>query len=370
MTRSKDSVGSQPVSFGAIQSPPDYRDVRLASVPMAGPLPSSAFEDVSTLPVWHQRKLGACVGHAAGKYKQRLDQIETGTIFGLSARFLYAMAKCEDGFAGEGTYPRLVAKILKDYGCATEGTVVNDTTLDHETYVYQRSKANIPQAAFDEAKKFAIENYAFVNVKSITDMKRAVVEGHGAMLLMQLGEEWWMKDGKSTWAAAEIVPLRPPQNIVGGHEVYLYGYEDTADGRTKFYVFNSWSADWGVSGKAWFYFDEYVPFLTEGITFVDLPNTIKDELQNLPPANMFTYTFTNNLSYGQKNADISALQTALRIDGVYSGPVTGYYGPQTAAGVLAFWTKYNIATWWERAFLRGRSVGPKTRIQLNSIFSK
>lgn len=526
MTRIKDSVSLQPISFGAIPSPKDYRDVALASVPAAGALPPSAFEDVSGLPVWHQRKIGACfpagtiismadgsykdiekieigeyvlnadglsarvedimsrkwqgdlieitpyglqpiratpehpfltnrgwvqtqelstddyiktpgwkdkgnirwcdpgrgikkmggdfyrrvrvkktlqaskelkkpwetvynlevsnghtyvagfvavhncVGHAAGKYKQRLDQIETGGIFNLSARFLYAMAKSEDGVVGEGTYPRLVAKILKDYGCATEGTVENDTTLDHESYVYQRSRANIPQAAFDEAKKFKIGSYAFVDVKSATDMKRAVVEGHGAMLLMQIGKEWWTKDGKSTWAADDIVPLRPPKSSVGGHEVYLYGYEDVPGGRTKFYVFNSWSVDWGLAGKAWFYFDEYSPFLTEGITFVDLPNEIKDELQTLPPADKFTYTFANNLSYGQKNPDISAIQTALRIDGVYSGPVTGYYGTQTAAGVLAFWTKYNIASWWERTFLRGRSVGPRTRAKLNELFAK
>lgn len=371
MTRRKDSVSKNQVSFGAVPSPRDYRDVPLASVPPTGALPQSYFEDVSALPVWNQKKIGSCVGHAAAKYKQRLDQIETGTIFSLSPRFLYAMAKSEDGFAGEGTYPRLVAKILKDYGCATEKTVANDTSLPHEDYVFQRSKANIPQGAFDDAKPFKIKGYAFPNIKSADELKQAVVDWRGAIILMQLGEEWWKsKDGNNSWSANDIVPLRPPKSIVSGHEVWLYGYENTADGRTKFYIYNSWSADWGLSGKAWFYFDEYAPFLVEAVTFVDLPNEVKEDIQNLPPAEKFTYTFNNNLSYGQTNKEISALQTALRIDGVYSGPVTGYYGSLTAAGVLAFWTKYEIASWWERTLLRGRSVGPKTRTKLNELFSK
>ena len=104
---------------GAIKSPLDERDFKLeivASASLPETLPESVMIDVSKLPVWHQRKIGACVGHAWGKSQQRCEFVEKGKVIPLSARFLYAIAKCKDGYSGEGTYPRLVGQILKDYG--------------------------------------------------------------------------------------------------------------------------------------------------------------------------------------------------------------------------------------------------------------
>ena len=366
----KPAIRKADVGTGAVPSPKDYRDIKLASVPADyAVLPLKYFEDISKLPVWHQRKLGACVGHAAAKYKQHIDWLETGTMFELSPRFLYAIAKARDKYQDEGTYPRLVAGILKDHGCATEKTVPNDTTLKHEEYVYDRNEANIPKKAWNEALPFKISSYAFPNVKVVDELKRAVIEGHGGMILMRVGEEWWKdKDGKTSWAKDAVVPLRAPKQVVSGHEVFLYGFE-TIGSRTKFYVFNSWSLDWGDNGTAYFWHDEYAPFLDEAITFVDVPNELLEEAHDLPDAEKFKYTFSKNLVYGQTNDDVKALQTALKIDGVYTGPVTGYYGTLTSAGVLAFWKKYGLTTQLENTLLRGRSAGPKTRAKLNQLFS-
>jgi hypothetical protein len=113
---------NQPFSTGVIRSPKDYRDVPLVAVPSVADgsaYPSAFFVPVGELPVWHQKKIGSCVGHGAGKYKQMLEKTETGQIFDLSPRFLYAVAKCLDGYQGEGTYLRLMAKILQKYGMAT-----------------------------------------------------------------------------------------------------------------------------------------------------------------------------------------------------------------------------------------------------------
>lgn len=360
----------QVFATGAIPSPVDYRDIPLARVPAAfAVLPKEHFEDISKLPVWHQRKIGACVGHAAAKYKQYLDFLETGKVIGLSPRFLYAVAKARDKYQDEGTYPRLVAGILKDHGCATEKTIPNDTTLKHEAYVYNRDEKKIPTKAWDEAKPFKIGSYAFPNVKVVDELKRAIVEGHGAMLLMRVGEEWYKdKDGNSSWKEKDIVPLRPPAEIISGHEVWLYGYE-TVGKRTKFYVFNSWSLDWGDKGTAYFWHDEYKPFLDESITFVDVPNNLIEEAHELPEAEKFHYTFTRNMLYGERGEDVKAMQTALRIDGVFEGPVTGYFGDLTAAALVRFWQKYNLTTILENLIIRGRSAGPKTRAKLNELFS-
>lgn len=364
------------MSFGAVKSPSDYRDVPLAAVSpenYAASLPDFYIEDVNMLPVEYQRRIGACVGHAAMKYKQRLDYLETGTIIKLSPRFYYAVAKCRDGFPGEGTYPRLVAKIAATDGCATEATIPNDTTLDHETYVYNHSEANIPASAYTEAKQYAIKGYAFADVKKIDELKQAISTHHGAILLMRVGNEWWTKkDGSSSWSANDIIPLRAPKKIDSGHEVYLYGYENTPDGRVKMYVFNSWSVQWGLSGKAWFYYDEMVNYLDEAITFVDLPNNWQEHTQDLPAD--FKHAFNIRLQKGYRGPEVIALQTAYRVLGLWPANIpivsTNIYGDTTTSVTLAFMRKYKVASELEMLAVGGKYIGPKTRAKLNELFNK
>ncbi len=366
---------------GAVESPFDHRDVALASVTAIPPLTGKYLENIDDLPVWYQRRIGACVGHAAAKYNQQLDKIETREILEFSPRFLYSIAKCRDKVAGEGTYPRLVAGILKDHGCATEKTVKNDTTLDHEAYVYNRDESKVPKEGFTEAEPFKIAGYAFPNVKVADELGRAVKQFHGAILLMQVGEEWWTKkEGGSSWNSADIVPLRAPKNVVSGHEVYLYGYEvEEKTNRVKFFIFNSWSTDWGLSGKAWFYHDEYAPFLTEAITFVDLPNEVKSLIKLLPTKETFSYTFKRPIMAGERGDHVTALQTALMLDGSFNTEVykdlfqnkdLGFYGTFTRQAVYNYQVKHNIAPLPELKALNGGRVGEKTVVFLNSIYSK
>ncbi|MFA5184734.1 MAG: peptidoglycan-binding domain-containing protein [Patescibacteria group bacterium] len=69
------------------------------------------------------------------------------------------------------------------------------------------------------------------------------------------------------------------------------------------------------------------------------------------------YTFTRYLTIGSKGADVTALQTRLTWEKVYTGPITGYYGAQTTAGVKAYQKKYKID--------QLGVVGPATRASLN-----
>lgn len=356
-----------PFGLGA-HTIPDYRDIPLtAAVSLPDELPSSYFVDISKLPIWNQGKLPSCVGHAFAKYKQKLDLDDTGVVVNLSPRFLYAYSKCTDGFSGGGTLTRNVAKILKTTGCSTELTVPNDVNLDHETYVYQRTVANMPPNSFSEAVKFKTSGYAYADV-SVDGLKHAIIAGNGAALLMNIGEEWWTdKKGNSSWTPQAILPLRAPRQIVSGHEVYLYGYEDTfAD--TKFYILNSFSAEWGDKGTGWFYWSEQKNFIREAITIVDIPNKVLEETHNLPP--VFKYHFTTNMNFGDQNEEVQALQRALKLEGLFNFAVTGYYGDITKKAVLAFQLKYNLPlSFFERYILGGSRVGPKTLSQLNLLYS-
>lgn len=85
------------------------------------------------------------------------------------------------------------------------------------------------------------------------------------------------------------------------------------------------------------------------------------------------YTFTKPLAYGMKgNSDVVALQDILKYEGVMPAtiPSTGNYLDLTAKAVLVWQRKHAVAPEEELAALKGRTIGPKSRAVLNSLYSK
>ena len=69
------------------------------------------------------------------------------------------------------------------------------------------------------------------------------------------------------------------------------------------------------------------------------------------------FNFGNDLQFGTRGDAITELQTRLTAEGVYSGPITGYFGQLTSAGVKSYQARFGIP---QTGF-----VGPLTRAQLN-----
>ncbi|MCX6702495.1 MAG: ice-binding family protein [Candidatus Wolfebacteria bacterium] len=70
-----------------------------------------------------------------------------------------------------------------------------------------------------------------------------------------------------------------------------------------------------------------------------------------------TFNFASDLKLGSQGNDVTELQNRLAKEGVYSGPVTGYFGTLTQAAVKAYQAKLGIST--------VGAVGPLTRAKLN-----
>ena len=369
--------------YGSIYSFDARQHALAAYTPLASdaPLPESYYPNLTGIPHWMQNQLGACVGHAAGKSHQVTKFHESGlaTVTPFSARFLYAMAKALEGTKGyeqyprtaganDGTYPALVASIMKNYGVATEATMPNNTLLDADTYTYQRKLANIPAAAIAEAAKSKISNYAFADITE-RGIKAAIQfageNNGGVFMLTEIDKAWWTAaDGRVSWAASDIVPLREPSDMatLGGHEIYPYAF-DVKNGRTIVYIFNSWSDAWADKGNAWFYLDEWQAHIRQVITTVDLPADYK--------ADNFRFTFTKALRFGMTNSDVVALQHCLRIDGEFPAttPFTGYFGPTTLAAVKAFQVKYADSILTPQGLTQPTGiVGSGSIAKLNALF--
>lgn len=356
------------IQTGAIVNPnPDWRDIPYAMVASAAPLPETYKTNIDALDVLHQRKIGACVGHAFAKYLQYAHYRRTGEVVKFSARYLYAMAKSMDNHAGEGTFPELVAKIAKNYGCATEETCPNDTTLDHEAYVYNRNKDNIPAEAHAEAIKYKIGGYAFVNFRNIWEVKQAIYENGMVACLLRVGKEWYTdKNGKKSWDKDDILPLRKPESIISGHEVVLYGYDD----KNLYQLANSWSTKWADKGNGNLLDKEYNPYLIQGIIIKDLPPAIIEDLHNLP-VDAPRHTFNQNLEYGMRNnSEVKHLQDILKYEKLMdlNVPSTGNYLEITQKAVLAYQKKYKLINLYQELAYKGKYCYATTRAHLNSKY--
>jgi len=71
-----------------------------------------------------------------------------------------------------------------------------------------------------------------------------------------------------------------------------------------------------------------------------------------------TFNFTTDLRFGMEGNDITELQKRLTVEGVYSGPITGYFGQLTLQAVKTYQSKVGVSA---TGF-----VGPLTRGQLNT----
>lgn len=77
------------------------------------------------------------------------------------------------------------------------------------------------------------------------------------------------------------------------------------------------------------------------------------------------YTFTHNLSQkgNQSSAEVTVLQRFLTDTGVYTGPITGYFGPLTYKGVVAFQKQQGITP-------TSGYFGPLSRASANALIAE
>lgn len=368
------------VGKGAIQSPEDYRYVNVehlaGAAPAAVTFPPSFHIDYSKVPDLYQRKIGACTAHAAVEVVTKREHRLTGAVKKYSPRFPYTMSKIEDGLVDkteQGTFPVMPLKMGVKYGFATETTMPNDTTLSFDEYIYHRNITNIPQAAFAEASENRIPGYAqvgkFYSV-SEAQLKQALINSQdGVKTCLPVGTEWWTAaDGRVSWAAGDILPIRKMVTLVSGHDIVVTGW-DMEGVRCKVYFRNHWSIDWANQDNGWFYLDDHT--LTEAWMVSEIPDPLLAIIRSLPNQNTFHYTWLKDMAPKDQGIDITMLQIALKIMGTFpfTQQVTAYFGEITRGAVIEFQKKYAVASASEIVAAAGK-VGPKTRAALNKIFTQ
>jgi hypothetical protein len=335
------------IGMGAVESPEDLRDWTLASVGASEIYPTSCFLDTDWMVPSNQGKIGSCVGCTGEEMVRQIVYLTKGNTppEELSFRFVYALAKCLEGKPGyemyspcaEGTYPALVAKIIRKFGVPLAKYCPNDISLDHESFVFHRNENNIPAEVFIDA--MSRTSGADFSVPCTEDgIKQALnfaqANKGGVMILRRIGDTYWKdKNGISTYKKEELLPIRVPTKIVSGHEEFLTGYDyESGTNRMRIYWLNHWSSAWADNGRGWEYFDVWQSLIKE----------IRVVVAEVPAVDDFKYTFTKVMKKGDKGADVVALQHVLKLEGLFPKlqAFTGSFGPLTQTGVTALQNKY------------------------------
>lgn len=358
------------IGTGGHASPPDSRDWTLSSVGAPVGSGNGCFIDLSWRVASMQNKLGCCVGctfeeivaqivHVIAVANGLADQE-------LSYRFVYAVCKCLDGIQDQGTYPALAAKVVRTYGVPLAKFCPNDSTLDHETFVYQRNLANIPAQAFIDAKTrrstadFTVPATQAGIMQAITYAK---ANGGGVAILRQISDSYYTDaQGITTWDSARILPIRPPGTIISGHCESLYGYDfEPVTNRMRIYWLNHWSPAWAANGRGWEYADVWLNDIIE--IRVSVPHT--------PTVQGFTYAWNNAMTRGAQGPDVVALQHVLKLEGLFPADqaFTGYYGDISFNAVIQLQQKYAAQILTPLGLIHGTgSVGAGTLAWLNENY--
>lgn len=233
--------------FGALPSPPDYRDYMYRAIFSAEKLPAKFSRRSEMGPVRNQGQFGTCVGFAAAAVKDNQESREAGQQVVTSPLYLYKRCKERDGIPNqEGTYPRTVMAVLKNLGVCTEGTMPYSE-------MSWPALPSVPTKADKEASQFKIGAYA--RITTMDEVKQAIVKD-GPVLAAVLVCQSFMD------AADGIIPVPgsggTEDYIRGGHAIAVVGFDDNmkAKGYTGFFeIRNSWGPDWGDDGYGWIPYD-------------------------------------------------------------------------------------------------------------------
>jgi hypothetical protein len=214
--------------FGWKKDERDERDYLF--LPRIPKLPEEV--ELNSLPfVRDQGQVGSCVGFGIGGVLTGLLQQSECEWF--SPTWIYNGARKLEGTLSQdaGAYPRDALKFLKSWGSLPEHF------RPYQMYELDTTDP-LTWGVTEEAAKYPLVSYTRVT-DGVEFICSALAEGH----LVALGGAWY-----ASWMDPPSTGVLPEKydRVVGGHEVFLYGYSLTT---SRFYGQNSWGVDWGNKGR-------------------------------------------------------------------------------------------------------------------------
>lgn len=350
-------------ALGANLNDPDARNIRYETVAAAKGIdtaihPKENITNTDDLPVEDQGVHGTCVGQAEGKGQEYRDKKETGVLQRLSKKFIYKNCKDRDGYPGQGTYPKIAAKVLTELGTPIEALLPDKNNVTYDEYM----NVNVEDPVL-KTEASARRTKGYTQALTLDEVKTAIDKEGTFNASMQVGD----------WSKLPVKPKRTDGSNRGWHRIMVKGYKDAKNGNkddTKIYFRNSWGTNWARGtntedrkmlkyGDGWFWWSEYYPtYLRDMQVYTDIPNEIIDYAKSQG------YTFTKTLRKGSRGTEVMELQKRLDKEIAYDGKKcyvdTGY---DTIFGSL---TEQSVKRYQQTKGLKADGiVGRNTRAKLN-----
>jgi C1A family cysteine protease len=225
--------------YGRLPNKPDHRDFGILSLvtplflSVQRILPATYSLEQFLGPVKDQGDEGACTAFAGTGNLEFLYRkyLNSAQIF--SPAFLYYQARLLDGDPNDdgGSTGRSVSMAMQHFGVCLES---------QDPYIAGQYAIAPTPAQTTEALMYKSGAYHFLT--TVSDICACIASGYCAMVGFTVYESF-----ESIGADGMMpIPNKNKEQVLGGHEVLCYGYDNT----NKLLAFhNSWGSSWGKSGS-------------------------------------------------------------------------------------------------------------------------
>jgi len=225
---------AQGMQFGWNPQAPDYRDYKFTAPLKA--LPKSTNRLTTSLPIYDQQRLGACVSCGCARLWQHRRLMERQGCSMASRLFIYYQGRAIEGTIpwDSGLWVRDGMKVLAKWGAPYE---------TEWPYNIRRFTWKPPTTAYKKALNDIALEYRAVQ-PNLNALKAALAAGNpivgGFSVFSSFVSDYVARTG--------LMPMpKKGEARLGGHCVTFDAFSDSDQ---TFWCANSWGTDWGIGG--WF----------------------------------------------------------------------------------------------------------------------
>jgi hypothetical protein len=185
--------------------------------------------------VGDQDGIGACTGFGIGGMScveaAKIGIIQPNEDMYFSQNWLYNLGRWKEGTLSTdcGAYPGDIFDVLDDYGYVLYKDWPFENKLDTTNPMLK--------------KRYAIKYPNFVAIRvdnGAQGIISAIADGHSVAIGTPWPESWM------SYSQGCLPEINENTIICGGHETFLYGYDNI---NKVFYGQNSWNTGWGLNGR-------------------------------------------------------------------------------------------------------------------------